>query len=309
MRSASVTAPRIFISYRRQDCQAQANGLSDGLRSRLPKAHIFMDIDSIPFGTDFARTIETEIQQCTIVLVLIGNNWMGTSSADGTRRIDDPDDYVRLEVRSAVLSPNVRVLPVLVDEAGMPHAGSLPPDLLPLSRLNAIELSDKRWTGDLTRLTNVIRETSLPPRATPRSRVTFHRRRFLGVLVATLVLASSAALGIRLGSARPSHKGHERPATPALTPEITGNFGTAFLATPSATTVVARALPLVTLNVECKKLWPQSPVISAKPDGYWYRMAAPNVGLWAAANTFLNGDRPEGPYSHNTDLRVPDCAS
>ena len=266
-----------------------------------------MDIDSIPFGTDFAQTIETEIQQCTIVLVLIGNDWMGTSTVNGTRRIEDPDDYVRLEARSAVLSPNVRVLPVLVDGAVMPHAGSRPPDLLPLSRLNAIELSDKRWTGDITRLTNVIQETSSPPRATPRSGVTFRSRRFWGALVATLVLASGVALGTRLGSARTSHSGDEGPSTRAVTPEITGNFGTAFLATPLATTVVSRALPLVTLNVECKKSWPQSPIVSAKPDGYWYRMGAPYLGLWAAGNTFLNGDRSEGPYTHNTDLRVPDC--
>src|SRR5699024_9843077 len=84
---------RIFISYRREDCQPQANGLSDGLRQRVPDAEIFMDIDTIPPGTDFEEFIRNWIENSDIVLVLIGDNWLDRDDA-GETRLDHPDDFV-----------------------------------------------------------------------------------------------------------------------------------------------------------------------------------------------------------------------
>src|SRR4051795_4969997 len=74
--SGEEQAQRVFISYRRSDCQPQANGLHDGLRHRLPNASVFMDIDSIPYGVDFEQHIRAEINKCDVVLVLIGDNWL-----------------------------------------------------------------------------------------------------------------------------------------------------------------------------------------------------------------------------------------
>ena len=149
---------RIFISYRRGDCQPQANAINDGLRHRIQPAHIFMDIDSIPPGVDFEQHIRDEINICDVVLVLIGDDWLSSTSYEGTRRIDEPDDFVRLEIESALESPRVSVVPVLVEGAPMPHPAELPESLRPLARINAIELSDQRWTSDIERLADVIRE-------------------------------------------------------------------------------------------------------------------------------------------------------
>ena len=96
----------MFISYRRSDCQPQANGLHDGLSHRLESATIFMDIDSIPPGVEFEQHIRQEIEICDVVLVLIGDNWLDPHlPARTTGRIDDPDDFVRLEIESAFARP------------------------------------------------------------------------------------------------------------------------------------------------------------------------------------------------------------
>ena len=147
---------RIFLSYRRSDCQPQANGLHDGLRFRLPSAHLFMDIEAIPPGVDFEEHIRAEIQVCDLVLVLIGDNWLDVIPETGKRRIDDPGDFVRLEIEAALKSPRCRVVPVLVEGALMPRAAELPESIARLARINAIELSDQRWKDDLERLSKLV---------------------------------------------------------------------------------------------------------------------------------------------------------
>src|SRR3954470_427793 len=129
----------IFVSYRREDCQPQANGVHDGLRHRLPRSSVFMDIDSIPYGVDFEAHIKDEIKKCDVVLVLIGDNWL--DEIGGRRRIDDPTDFVRLEIENALSEATVRVLPVLVEGARMPNSSELPASLSRLARVNAIEIS------------------------------------------------------------------------------------------------------------------------------------------------------------------------
>lgn len=151
------TGHRIFLSYRRSDCQSQANGLNDGLRHRLPDAQIFMDLDSIPPGADFEEHIRGEIDQCDVVLVLIGDEWLEPQPGTGARRIDNPNDFVRLEVMTALGLDQVRVIPVLVEGARMPEASQLPEDIARLARLNAFVLSDSHWGRDLETLTNHLR--------------------------------------------------------------------------------------------------------------------------------------------------------
>ena len=124
---AASGSPRVFISYRRADCQPQANGLYDGLSHRLKSASIFMDIDSIPPGADFEDHIRSEIELCDLVLVLIGDNWLDQEpDQPDRRRIDVDDDFVRVEIESALASPNTRVIPVLVEGAEMPRPADLP---------------------------------------------------------------------------------------------------------------------------------------------------------------------------------------
>lgn len=143
---------RVFLSYRRSDCQPQANGLYDGLRNRLPLARVFMDIDGIPAGTDFEEYIRREISACDVVLVMIGDNWLDARPGSDVRRIDEPEDFVRLEVESALASPHVRTFPVLVEGTPMPGPAQLPESIARLARLQAVELDDRRWLGDLAHL-------------------------------------------------------------------------------------------------------------------------------------------------------------
>jgi hypothetical protein len=147
---------RVFLSYRRTDCQAQANGLYDGLRNRLPGARVFMDIDGIPFGVDFVDQIGREMAMCDVVLVMIGDNWLDVRPGTDVRRLDEPEDFVRLEIESALASSDVRTLPVLVENAQMPRSSELPESIARLARINAIELNDLRWRADLDRLVDVV---------------------------------------------------------------------------------------------------------------------------------------------------------
>jgi len=143
---------RVFLSYRRTDCQPQANGLYDGLKNRLPQARVFMDIDGIPAGTDFEEYIRREISACDVVLVMIGDNWLDARPGSDVRRIDEPDDFVRLEVESALANADVRTFPVLVEGTPMPGPAQLPESIARLGRLQAVELDDRRWRGDLEHL-------------------------------------------------------------------------------------------------------------------------------------------------------------
>ena len=116
----------IFISYRHSDCQAQANGLHDGLVHRLRNASLFMDLDSIPPGVDFEQHIRDEIRRSDVILVMIGDNWLDDRPGTNRRRIDEPNDFVRLEIENALAMPGVRIIPVLVEGAQMPAAEELP---------------------------------------------------------------------------------------------------------------------------------------------------------------------------------------
>jgi len=113
-----------------------------------------MDIDTIEAGTDFVAVIENAIGQCDILLVLIGPRWLSITDATGQRRLDNPKDFVRLEVQTG-LGRNIRVIPVLVGGAMMPSAQDLPDALTTLARRNVFELSDIRWRTDVGKLIEV----------------------------------------------------------------------------------------------------------------------------------------------------------
>lgn len=143
---------RIFISYRRADSAGYAGRLQEYLAAVFGDSNVFMDIDNIPPGVDFVREIERAIQHCDVVLVLIGPHWATITNGGGQRRLADPNDFVRLEVATALARPNVRVIPVLVNGARVPSSSDLPPDLHALVRRNAIELTNERFRYDVDRL-------------------------------------------------------------------------------------------------------------------------------------------------------------
>jgi TIR domain len=147
-------ANRVFISYRRDDAAGYAGRLEEALERRLGHGSVFRDVLDIAPGDDFVQAIRTRLQGAKTVLVLIGPRWAG-ADASGARRIDDANDFVRLEVAVA-LESGAMVVPVLLPGAEMPAQASLPPPLQALARRNALSLGDAHWDADMARLADSI---------------------------------------------------------------------------------------------------------------------------------------------------------
>jgi hypothetical protein len=141
--------PTFFICYRREDTAGYASWLSDSLRGEYGKANVFIDVQ-IPGGSEFPSLIERAVCACDIVIALIGPNWL-SATYDGQRRLDDPKDFLRLELLSA-LAGGRRIIPVLVDRATLPKAAELPEPLRPLLQRQAAEMTGANWHHDLERL-------------------------------------------------------------------------------------------------------------------------------------------------------------
>lgn len=142
----------IFISYRRSDSIAETGRMYDRLATEFGRDHVFKDVDSIPFGVDFAEYLDQAVSQCQVVLVIIGRTWLTVAEPDGTRRLDNPDDFVRIEVESA-LRRKIPVIPVLLQGVGMPRRPQLPESLRSLARRNGLEVGyDPRFHADMNRL-------------------------------------------------------------------------------------------------------------------------------------------------------------
>lgn len=143
--------PGIFISYRRDDSAAYAGRLYDRLSSHFGRDHIFVDIDHIEPGEDFVEIIQKKLGAVDVAIVLIGKQWLDITDSAGQRRLDDPDDFVRLEI-AAILERKIRATPVLVGGAVVPKSSQLPDSLAPLVRRNAFEISDGRFHSDVDKL-------------------------------------------------------------------------------------------------------------------------------------------------------------
>jgi hypothetical protein len=143
---------KIFISYRRADSNQVVGRISDQLRPRFGDYNIFRDYDAIPGAEDFAAAINRAIAEVDLMLVVIGPQWVSATEANGSRRLDNPADYVRLEVEAG-LKRGIPVLPVLVSGAMMPSAANIPPSMLGLTRLNAeVVRDDPDFHRDLGKL-------------------------------------------------------------------------------------------------------------------------------------------------------------
>jgi TIR domain len=154
---------RIFISYRREETAYPAGWLYDRLADHYGGEQVFKDVDSIRLGDDFVEVIASAVGYCDVLLVLIGEEWLTITDAHGRRRLDDPRDFVRLEIEAA-LTREIRVIPILVDDARLPRADELPDSLAKLVRRQALELSPARFDYDLSRLLKVLDWTLLEVR-------------------------------------------------------------------------------------------------------------------------------------------------
>lgn len=154
----------IFISYRRDDTAGYGGRLHEALCTHFGNHRVFRDIDAIQPGTDFARRIDEAVADAEVVVVLIGRDWLTIAGRTGRRRLDDPDDFVCLEIASA-LDRGVPVIPVTVEEAEVPAPSDLPEPIEALGRLQGIELSEERWRYDVGRLVSRLDEVVDTPAA------------------------------------------------------------------------------------------------------------------------------------------------
>ena len=185
----------IFISYRRDDSAGHAGRLFDRLRERFGRQQVFMDVAGIDPGTDFVRAIDIAVSACDTLLVVIGRDWLACTDAHGQRRLDDPNDFVRLEVGTA-LKRDIRVVPVLVQNAAMPGVDELPDDLKLLIRRQATELSDERWDLDVQDLIAKLERRDRPAGTPARGALLALRRgrdKWTAAGVAVLLAAAGGA--------------------------------------------------------------------------------------------------------------------
>jgi hypothetical protein len=138
----------IFINYRRSDSEGEAGRLFDDLTSRFHGKSIFMDVAAIEPGRDFRKAIDQSVADCSVLLAIIGHEWLESKDSLGRRRLDDPNDFVRIELASA-LRRDIPVVPVLVRGTKMPNVEQLPDDLKDLAYRNAVELTHARWKSDV----------------------------------------------------------------------------------------------------------------------------------------------------------------
>jgi TIR domain len=155
----------IFISYRRDDTEGEAGRLFDDLVRSFGENSVFMDVAGINPGTDFRKAIDDNVANCGVLLAMIGPAWCSIKNADGARRLDDPNDFVRLEIASA-LARDVAVIPVLVHDAKMPHPEDLPENLKDLAFRNSVEITHARWNSDVQLLTAALGRYVAPTAAT-----------------------------------------------------------------------------------------------------------------------------------------------
>src|SRR5688572_6236183 len=149
---------KIFISYRRTDSADVTGRMFDHLKLRFTRDELFKDVDSIPLGIDFRKSISDAVQSCDVVLAVIGRNWLYSQDKQGNLRLSNPNDFVRIELEAS-LERDIPVIPVLVSGADMPEMEELPISLRPLVYRNAILLRpDPDFSVDIQRLIRALTE-------------------------------------------------------------------------------------------------------------------------------------------------------
>jgi hypothetical protein len=146
----------IFVSYRRHDAEGEAGRLFDDLVEQFGEHSVFMDVAAIEVGRDFRKAIDESIATCGVLLAIMGQGWLNEKNESGSRRLEDPTDFVRAEIASA-LTRDIPVVPVLVRGARMPRADQLPEDIKDLAYRNAVELTHVRWKSDIKLLIRSLR--------------------------------------------------------------------------------------------------------------------------------------------------------
>jgi CHASE2 domain-containing sensor protein len=150
-----------FISYRHDQSSFAAGALRKELVRRFGEQSVFMDTSVLNAGEEWPKAIREAIRGCSVMLVLVGPYWLSPRSTGEARRVDDPDDWVRLEVSSALRQPETVVVPLLLDGAKMPPAAELPEEMSALCEREAFALSGATLTDDVDRLVRAIQRARM----------------------------------------------------------------------------------------------------------------------------------------------------
>jgi len=150
-----MAAGQVFFNYRRSDSQGTAGRLADALSRHFGPSRVFMDVGDIAPGTDFTQVLEDAVASAAVMLVVIGPRWLESAAGDGRKRLDNPDDFVRVEIESA-LNHGLPMIPVLVDGAEFPSAEALPPSLAPITRRQAIFIRNDSFQRDIAPLLEAV---------------------------------------------------------------------------------------------------------------------------------------------------------
>jgi hypothetical protein len=162
-------ASRVFISYRRDDSAGHAGRVHDRLERELGRNLLFMDVDAIPLGVNFLKVLRDEVAKCDVLLAVIGPNWLGARDDQGNRRLDDRNDFLRIEIATA-LQRDIRVIPILLDGARIPNADQLPEDLEELARRAGLDVRHASFHSDMDKLIRELKGSSEQTGATTAAR-------------------------------------------------------------------------------------------------------------------------------------------
>ena len=190
--------PRVFINYRREGSSAgYGHRIAERLIEHFGPNACFVDIRNLQPGVDFVRAIGDAIRGCKAMIVVIGRDWLTQTTEQGGRRLDDPRDFVRNEVRAA-LRADIRIIPVLVGRARMPSAEQLPEALKAVARRHAQELSDASWEHDIGKLIASLEAVGLTRRRKGWPNVSRQVRTGIAALALIIMVLSATALAVAL---------------------------------------------------------------------------------------------------------------
>jgi hypothetical protein len=176
---------QVFISYRHEDTAGYAGRLRDRLAQEFGRDRVFMDVDSVPLGSKFTEVIAQKVAECDVLLALIGPSWLDVRDDHGARRLDNLQDFVRIEI-GAALNRKIPVIPILLNGARVPKPGQLPDDIEDLSLCIGLDIRHASFDDDIERLIRGLKRTSL------KSSGWLTRRR---VLTTTAAAAGVVAFG------------------------------------------------------------------------------------------------------------------
>lgn len=266
----------IAISYRRQDSSPVAGRLYDRLQAEFGKGTVFMDFDSIPYGVDFREHIKTTLQRAKVVVAIIGPEWTGGHDKSN-RRIDDPTDFVRLEIASA-LENGIPIIPVLINNTPMPEAKTLPAELEGLAFRNGLALDTgidfhhhaDRLIAGIHRVVDPPIPPALPVTTPvpPKAEATSPRRfPMVATLAALVLLAGIAAWYFSIRMPNKTAIRQETAALPRSSAEPSANSQAAVSPTIAPTpTATATASIAVAESDSAKKFTPSPPAVAPVPD-------------------------------------------